>query len=124
MVRLEKIAYEQIVNTAALGRSRVITTPQKWNSVNHMDHTRSKPIFYRRIDPQRIQLLFGKINQTLHPILRQHRKKSRKRIRLTKRFGKYLLTLQTWEDTKLHHDNELRRNIMFEYIARQTYAFT
>jgi len=25
-----------------------------------------------------------------------------------------------WEDTKLHHDNELRRNIMFEWMARTT----
>lgn len=30
------------MNSAALGRNRAITTPGKWNSVNHMDHTRSK----------------------------------------------------------------------------------
>jgi|LakMenEpi03Aug12_release.lakeMendotaPanAssembly.Ray.scaffolds.fasta_scaffold4163555_1 hypothetical protein len=41
MVRLEKIAFEKVMNTAALGRNRAITTPGKWNAVNHMDHTRS-----------------------------------------------------------------------------------
>lgn len=51
MVRLEKIAYEQIVNTAALGRSRALSAPRKWHSVNHMDHTRSKPFFLPRINP-------------------------------------------------------------------------
>lgn len=51
MVRLEKIAYEQIVNTAALGRSRALTTPRKWNSVNHMDHTRSNFYMKIRINP-------------------------------------------------------------------------
>lgn len=30
------------------------------------------------------------------------------------------LLIKTWEDTKLHHDNELRRNVMFEYMARQS----
>lgn len=50
MVRLEKIAYEQIVNTAALGRSRALSTPRKWNAVNHMDHTRSTIYIKPRIN--------------------------------------------------------------------------
>jgi hypothetical protein len=75
MVRLEKIAYEQIVNTAALSRSRLISAPKKWNSVNHMDHTRSTFKTNFRINSQRIQLLFRKIDQTIHPIHRQYLKK-------------------------------------------------
>lgn len=54
MVRLEKIAYEQLVNTATLGRARVISAPKKWNSVNHMDHTRSTFEINGRIDSQRL----------------------------------------------------------------------
>lgn len=34
MVRLEKIAWERIVNTSVLGRARVITRPRKWHVVN------------------------------------------------------------------------------------------
>jgi hypothetical protein len=41
MVRLEKIAYEQIVNTSAVGRARKLTTPAKWFTVNPLYHNRS-----------------------------------------------------------------------------------
>lgn len=34
MVRLEKIAYEQIVNSKTLGRARAIVTPAKWYVAN------------------------------------------------------------------------------------------
>lgn len=49
MVRLEKIAYEQIVNSKALGRARVLTTPAKWFTTNPLLHNRSNLIFYVRI---------------------------------------------------------------------------
>ena len=41
MVRLEKIAYEQIVNSGALGRARRLTTPAKWFTTNPLYHARS-----------------------------------------------------------------------------------
>lgn len=34
MVRLEKIVYEQVVNSKTLGRARAIVTPAKWYVVN------------------------------------------------------------------------------------------
>jgi hypothetical protein len=41
MVRLEKIAYEQIVNSQTLGRARQLTTPAKWFTTNPILHNRS-----------------------------------------------------------------------------------
>ena len=41
MVRLEKIAYEKLVNTKALGRARTLTTPAKWFTTNPLLHNRS-----------------------------------------------------------------------------------
>jgi hypothetical protein len=40
MVRLEKIAYEQIININALGRVRRLTTPAKWYTTNPLHHNR------------------------------------------------------------------------------------
>jgi hypothetical protein len=34
MVRLEKILYERIVNSEAIGRARKLTTPAKWFTAN------------------------------------------------------------------------------------------
>lgn len=42
MVRLEKIAYEQIVNSKALGRARKLTTPAKWFTTNPNEHQQSR----------------------------------------------------------------------------------
>ncbi len=76
-----------------------------------------------RIGPHRPQFIFGKnLLQANHSIHRQHWKKHRKTTEPSKRSGN-LFFIQAWEDTKLHHDNELRRSIMFEYIARQRYIF-
>ena len=44
MVRLEKIVYERMVNTAALGRERKIGTPTKWFTTNPNEHMKSKLI--------------------------------------------------------------------------------
>lgn len=41
MVRLEKIAYEKIVNSQVLGRSRALESPRKWFYVNPYVHNRS-----------------------------------------------------------------------------------
>lgn len=38
MVRLEKIAYEQIVNSQVLGRARKLTVPRKWYTTNPHEH--------------------------------------------------------------------------------------
>ena len=43
MVRLEKIVYERMVNTAALGRERKIGTPTKWFTTNPNEHMKSNP---------------------------------------------------------------------------------
>ena len=41
MVRLEKIVYEQALNTNMLGRSRSISTPMKWWTTNPMEQNKS-----------------------------------------------------------------------------------
>lgn len=40
MVRLEKLVYETVVNNAALGRNRVLTSPRKWLYTNPYQHMR------------------------------------------------------------------------------------
>jgi len=42
MVRLEKIAYEQIVNSKTLGRARAIVTPAKWYVANPHEQNKCK----------------------------------------------------------------------------------
>lgn len=37
MVRLEKLAWEQLANIKALGRDRKIGSPSKWYNVNRTD---------------------------------------------------------------------------------------
>lgn len=37
MVRLEKVLYEQLVNTNALKRARKLTVPSKWYTENRND---------------------------------------------------------------------------------------
>lgn len=41
MVRLEKIAYEQIVNSNVFGRTRKLAAPKKWFTTNPLYHARS-----------------------------------------------------------------------------------
>ena len=42
MVRLEKIAYEQIINSKTLGRARAIVTPAKWYIANPHEQNKCK----------------------------------------------------------------------------------
>ena len=34
MVRLEKVIYEQVINSAAVSRSRKLSAPRKWNTTS------------------------------------------------------------------------------------------
>jgi hypothetical protein len=43
MVRLEKIAWERMVNISAFGRARVIAQPKKWHQVNPNEQTARTP---------------------------------------------------------------------------------
>lgn len=45
MVRLEKIAYEQVVNSKTLGRARAIVTPAKWYVANPHEQNKCKREF-------------------------------------------------------------------------------
>lgn len=46
MVRVEKILYEKVLNTSALGRARTLSTPAKWYRVNAYDHHQSNNYYH------------------------------------------------------------------------------
>ena len=48
MVRLEKLVYEQVVNSAATARLRKVGAPRKWNHTNPYEHMACKNIHKSR----------------------------------------------------------------------------
>ena len=118
MVRLEKVLYEQAVN--GMSRARAISAPKKWYYANPYEHlrripssiqsttitSRSTPFSVRSSHPSPSGSPFSKCDSNLTSSASK---------------DSYLSHNQTPEDRLLHMDKHLRRNVLFEHIARETY---
>lgn len=118
MVRLEKVLYEQAVN--GMSRARAISAPRKWYYANPYEHlrripssiqsttitSRSTPFLVRSSHPSPSGSPFSKCDSNLTSSASK---------------DSYLSYNQTPEDRLLHMDKHLRRNVLFEHIARETY---
>ena len=94
------------MNSNTLGRARKLTTPAKWFTTNPLLHMRRYAYEFNE------KTFLGRI---LYPIIR--------RIYNIERAYQRDLFLQrglTFEDARLHSDEELRRCVLFEHIARES----
>lgn len=118
MVRLEKVLYEQAVN--GMTRARAISAPRKWYYANPFEHLRriSSSIKSTTITSRSTPFLVRSSHLSLNGSLF-----SKCVFNLTSSVNKdlYFSYNQTPEDRLLHMDKHLRRNVLFEHIARETY---
>jgi hypothetical protein len=106
MVRFEKLIWEQLVNTRALGRERVISTPRKWfNSFRHEENKVAAHYWYTT---GLTGVFFKAFERPLSWLFWQWPRD---------------IALQrglSLEDFFLHQDREMRRDVLFEHIIRQS----
>lgn len=105
MVRLEKIAYEKLVNSGLLGRAREITKAKKiysrdYDGANFLSFDNLIAPFFPFLVP-----LYDKISSFAY------------------RFGRNNMVVKglSWEDTTMYSDVELRRSPLMEHIWRESF---
>lgn len=105
MVRFEKLLWEKLVNTRALGRQRVIDVPRKWfNSSYHKDNKiAANYAFNTGIFKSIFRSLEGAFSWAFWKWPRDYA----------------LQRGLAMEDFLVHNDRELRRDVLFEHIIRQ-----
>jgi len=106
MVRLEKLLYERILNIRALKRERIIGAPQKWYAESRSDSLKvaANKLFNEGIT--------ATILRWLEPFLAKYTYQFMRDIALQRGFA--------MEDLLLHTDRELRRDVFFEAVVRQS----
>lgn len=105
MVRFEKLIYESIFNTRALGRQRVIGAPRKWFTANK--DTESKIAAHYYFTSGLVGALYKSIEGALSWIFWKWPRDYASQRGLA------------MEDFLVHADRELRRDLLFEHIIRQ-----
>jgi len=104
MVKLEKLLYEQTINSQLFGRARVIATPRKWNLAQQ--------------NPSRIlygaglsKSIFGSLNRLFEPV----------RAMFVYRWIRDIVLQRglAMEDLMIYSEFELRRDFFIENVWRQ-----
>lgn len=106
MVRLEKLLYERVANVKALGRQRIFGAPRKW--FNEEKNAECQTAAHILFDTG----LKASIFRLLEPIISYFFWKWPREILLNKGLA--------MEDIMVHQDRELRREMLFENIQRQS----
>lgn len=105
MVRFEKLLWESLVNTKALGRERVISTPKKWFTANRHREVKVAAHYYYT------EGLRSKLFRSVEGVMSWIFWKWPRDIAVNKGLA--------MEDYLVHQDRELRRDYLFENIIRQ-----
>jgi len=105
MVRFEKLLWERLVNTKALGRQRVIASPRKWFTGDRDTESKVAAHYYFNTG------IFGAVFKSLEGVFSWIFWKWPRDYAFQRGLA--------MEDFLVHADRELRRDVLFEHIIRQ-----